>query len=56
MQPQAGPSVTTSNCDSEETDGRRADLPRHLRLTANRQGFKGQYMAARGRSTGRSEG
>lgn len=31
-----------------ETDGRRADLPRHLRLTMNRQGFKGQYMAARG--------
>ena len=47
-----GTSVTTRNCDSEETDGHRADLPRHLRLTMNRQGFKGQYMAARGRITG----
>lgn len=51
-----GTFVTTRNCDSEETDGRRADLPRHLRLTMNRQGFKGQYMAARGRITGRSGG
>eukprot|EP00434_Breviolum_minutum_P040877 symbB.v1.2.036344.t1/scaffold5099.1/size30949/2 len=33
---------------SAETPDRPANLPRHLRLTMNRQGFKGQYMAARG--------
>ena len=33
----------------EDTD-RGANLPKHLRLTMNRQGFKGQYMAARGKA------
>ncbi|CAJ1356641.1 unnamed protein product, partial [Effrenium voratum] len=31
-----------------ETEDRRAELPRHLRLAMNRQCFKGQYMAVRG--------
>eukprot|EP00913_Durusdinium_trenchii_P016441 g15455.t1 len=32
----------------QDTEDRRADLPRHLRLIMNRQTFKGQYMAVRG--------
>ncbi|CAE7696886.1 ppsD [Symbiodinium microadriaticum] len=36
------------NLKQAETEDRRAELPRHLRLAMNRQCFKGQYMAVRG--------